>query len=460
LVSGHDGGTGASPLASIKNAGSVWEIGVAEAHQVLMMNGLRGRVTLRTDGGMKTGRDIIIAALLGAEEFNFGTAALIAGGCAMFRVCHLNTCPVGVATQREDLRAKFRGKPENIINFFNAVAEDVRHYLAKLGARNINEIVGRVDLLEQIDDPANPKSKLVDLSGLLHNPDPSGETDRFHTRQRNERFGGEGSLDEAILQEARDVILGESSRLVARYKVTNVNRDIGTQISGQIAYQHGNEGLPAGTIDLTFTGSAGQSFGAFLVNGLRLTLIGEGNDYVGKGINGGEIIVRPKPSETFAWNEQALLGNTCLYGATGGTLFAAGRAGERFAVRNSGATAVVEGVGDHGCEYMTVGTVVILGPTGSNFGAGMSGGLAFVYDTTDSLPKNINPAMIGLERLSVAEEIESLKQLVAAHVKATSSPYAQALLADWDAVVAKFWKVVPFAPTPDAPKPVFRYPAG
>ena len=457
LVSGHDGGTGASPLASIKNAGSVWEIGVAEAHQVLMMNGLRGRVTLRTDGGMKTGRDIIIAALLGAEEFNFGTAALIAGGCAMFRVCHLNTCPVGVATQREDLRAKFRGKPENIINFFNAVAEDVRHYLAKLGARNINEIVGRVDLLEQIDDPANPKSKLVDLSGLLHNPDPSGETDRFHTRQRNERFGGEGSLDEAILQEARDVILGESSRLVARYKVTNVNRDIGTQISGQIAYQHGNEGLPAGTIDLTFTGSAGQSFGAFLVNGLRLTLIGEGNDYVGKGINGGEIIVRPKPSETFAWNEQALLGNTCLYGATGGTLFAAGRAGERFAVRNSGATAVVEGVGDHGCEYMTVGTVVILGPTGSNFGAGMSGGLAFVYDPAESLPKNINPAMIGLERLSLPEEMASLKQLIGAHAKATTSPHAQALLADWDVAVAKFWKVVPFAPTADAPKPVYQY---
>ena len=457
LVSGHDGGTGASPLASIKNAGSVWEIGVAEAHQVLMMNGLRGRVTLRTDGGMKTGRDIVIAALLGAEEFNFGTAALIAGGCAMFRVCHLNTCPVGVATQREDLRAKFRGKPENIINFFNAVAEDVRHYLAKLGARNLNEIVGRVDLLEQIDDPANPKSKLVDLSGLLHNPDPSGETDRFHTRQRNERFGGEGSLDEAILQEARDVILGESSRLVARYKVTNVNRDIGTQISGQIAYQHGNEGLPGGTIDLTFTGSAGQSFGAFLVNGLRLTLIGEGNDYVGKGINGGEIIVRPKPSETFAWQDQALLGNTCLYGATGGTLFAAGRAGERFAVRNSGATTVVEGVGDHGCEYMTVGTVVILGPTGSNFGAGMSGGLAFIYDPTESLPKNINPAMIGLERLSLPEEMASLKQLIGAHVKATTSPHAQKLLADWETTVTKFWKVVPFAPTADAPKPVYQY---
>ena len=459
LVSGHDGGTGASPLASIKNAGSVWEIGVAEAHQVLMMNQLRGRVVLRTDGGMKTGRDIVIAALLGAEEFNFGTAALIAGGCAMFRVCHLNTCPVGVATQREDLRAKFRGKPENIINFFNAVAEDVRHYLAKLGARNLNEIIGRVDLLEQIDDPANPKTKLVNLAGLLHNPDPSGELDRYHTRERNERFGGEGSLDEAILQEARDVILGESARLVARYKVTNVNRDVGTQLSGQIAYQHGNEGLPAGTIDLTFTGSAGQSFGAFLVNGLRLTLVGEANDYVGKGINGGEIIVRPKPSETFQWQAQSILGNTCLYGATGGTLFAAGRAGERFAVRNSGATAVVEGVGDHGCEYMTGGLVVILGPTGTNFGAGMSGGLAFVYDAKDTFESSINPAMIGLERLNAQEEIDSLKKLIQTHFKITASPHAQALVENWEKTVSKFWKVVPFPPTADTPKPVYSFDA-
>src|SRR5690606_34641208 len=354
LVSGHDGGTGASPIASIKNAGSAWEIGVAEAHQVLMMNGLRGRVVLRTDGGMKTGRDIVIAALLGAEEFNFGTAALIAAGCAMFRVCHLNTCPVGVATQREDLRAKFRGKPENVINFFNAVAEDVRHYLAKLGARTLTALVGRVDLLEQIDDPSNPKTKLINLSGLLHNPDPSGELDRHNTRDRNERMP-DGSLDEAVLQEARDVILGKSARLVARYRITNINRDVGTLLSGAIAYQKGNAGLPSGTIDLTFSGSAGQSFGTFLVNGVRLTLNGEANDYVGKGMNGGEIIIRPHASETFVWKDQSIIGNTVLYGATGGHLFAAGRAGERFGVRNSGAIAVVEGVGDHGCEYMTGG---------------------------------------------------------------------------------------------------------
>ena len=457
LVSGHDGGTGASPLASIKNAGSAWEIGVAEAHQVLMMNGLRGRVVLRTDGGMKTGRDIVIAALLGAEEFNFGTAALIAGGCAMFRVCHLNTCPVGVATQREDLRAKFRGKPENIINFFNAVAEDVRHYLAKLGARTINDIIGRVDLLEQIDDPANPKSKLLNLSGLLHNPDPSGELDRYHTRERNERFGNEGSLDEAIVQDARDVLLKMSKSLVRRYKVTNVNRDVGTMLSGQIALLNGDEGLPSGTIDLSFTGSAGQSFGTFLVNGVRLTLHGEANDYVGKGINGGEIIIRPKATETFEWKDQSIIGNTCLYGATGGHVFAAGRAGERFAVRNSGATAVVEGVGDHGCEYMTGGVVVILGPTGVNFGAGMSGGVAFVYDEADTFAKKINPAMIGLERIASGAESDSLRNLIAMHFRLTGSKHAQNLVENWETALPKFQKVVPFPPTADFPKTVYSF---
>jgi glutamate synthase (NADPH/NADH) large chain/glutamate synthase (ferredoxin) len=459
LISGHEGGTGASPLASIKNAGSAWEIGVAEAHQVLMMNGLRNRVVLRTDGGMKTGRDIIVAAILGAEEFNFGTGALIASGCAMFRVCHLNTCPVGVATQREDLRAKFRGKPENVINYFNAVAEDVRGYLAKLGARTLNEIIGRTELLEQIDDPSNPKTKLVNLAGLLHNPDPTGELDRYHTRERNERFGAEGSLDETLLQEARDVILGKSARLVARYRITNINRDIGTHLSGQIAYQRGNNALPPGTIDLTFNGSAGQSFGAFLVGGIRLHLNGEANDYVGKGMAGGEIIIRPRPAEKYRWNENVIIGNTCLYGGTGGALFAAGMAGERFAVRNSGVTAVVEGVGDHGCEYMTRGTVVILGTVGINFGAGMSGGLAFVYDDKDILKDRINPQMIGIERLNNEEEIGSLKQLVAVHARLTGSPHANELLASWETAISRFWKVVPHPPTADLPKQVYAFDA-
>ena len=457
LISGHEGGTGASPLASIKNAGSAWEIGVAEAHQVLMMNGLRNRVVLRTDGGMKTGRDIVVAAILGAEEFNFGTAALIASGCAMFRVCHLNTCPVGVTTQREDLRAKFRGKPENVINYFNAVAEDVRGYLAKLGARSLNEIIGRTELLEQIDDPSNPKTRLVNLTGLLHNPDPTGEQERYHTRERNERFGAEGSLDETLLQEARDVILGKSARLVARYKITNVNRDVGTHLSGQIAYQRGNHALPPGTIDLTFNGSAGQSFGAFLVGGLKLMLNGEANDYVGKGMAGGEIIIRPKASEKYKWSDNVIIGNTCLYGATGGALFAAGWAGERFAVRNSGATTVVEGVGDHGCEYMTRGVVVILGSVGTNFGAGMSGGLAFVYDEKDTLQRQINPQMIGIERLNNEEEIASLRQLVSVHAKLTASPHANALLGSWENVISRFWKVVPHPPAPDTPKQVYSF---
>ncbi len=459
LVSGHEGGTGASPLASIKNAGSAWEIGVAEAHQVLMMNGLRNRVVLRTDGGMKTGRDIVVAAILGAEEFNFGTAALIAAGCAMFRVCHLNTCPVGVATQREDLRAKFRGKPENIINYFNAVAEDVRGYLAKLGARSLNEIIGRTELLEQIDDPATPKTRHVNLSALLHNPDPTGELERYHTRDRNERFGNDGSLDEAILQEARDVILGKSARLVARYKITNINRDVGTHLSGQIAYQHGNHALPPGTIDLTFTGSAGQSFGAFLVQGIRLTLNGEANDYVGKGISGGEIIIRPRATEKYTWHTNCIVGNTCLYGATGGSLFAAGWAGERFAVRNSGATAVVDGVGDHGCEYMTRGVVVILNRIGRNFGAGMSGGLAFIYDERNVVPERINPQMVGVERLNNEDEIASLRQLIGVQARLTGSPHAQSILDNWDTAISRFWKVVPHPPTADAPKAIYQFDA-
>ncbi len=457
LVSGHEGGTGASPFGSIKNAGSDWVLGVAEAHQVLMMNGLRNRVVLRTDGGMKTGRDIVIAALLGAEEYNFGTSALIAAGCAMFRVCHLNTCPVGVATQREDLRAKFRGKPENVINYFNAVAEEVRRYLARLGVKTLNEIIGRVDLLEQVDDPANPKTRLINLSGVLHDPDPTGGTERYHTRERNARFGNEGTLDETIVIEARDVITGHAAKLTGKYKVENANRDVGTYLSGQIAYARGNKALPPGTIDLQFTGSSGQSFGAFLVQGIRLKLIGEANDYVGKGMAGGEIVVTPKPKEKYVWKDNSIVGNTCLYGATGGYLFAAGCAGERFAVRNSGATAVVEGVGDHGCEYMTRGTVVVLGETGLNFGAGMSGGLAFIYDDKATFSERYNSQLIKTERLENADEIESLKKLVALHAEQTGSPHAKALAANWADEVKKFWKVVPLPPKADWPTPFFKF---
>jgi glutamate synthase (ferredoxin) len=458
LVSGHEGGTGASPLGSIKNAGSDWVLGVAEAHQVLMMNGLRNRVTLRTDGGMKTGRDIVIAAILGAEEFNFGTGALIAAGCAMFRVCHQNTCPVGVATQREDLRAKFRGKPENVIAYFNAVAEEVRHYLSRLGVHTLNDVIGRTELLEQIDDPANPKTRFINLSGVLHNVDPAGQLDRYHTRERNERFGSEGSLDEYIVQEARHVIAGRAGRFVGNYKVRNTNRCVGTHLSGQIAYlRGGSHPMTPRTIDLSLTGTAGQSFGTFLVEGVRMTLTGEANDYVGKGMSGGEIIIHPRSDEIFPWEINCIIGNTCLYGATGGLLFAAGWAGERFAVRNSGAIAVVEGVGDHGCEYMTRGTVVVLGRVGLNFGAGMSGGLAFLYDERNVVPQRYNPAMVSLERLETTDEIESLRRLVEAHAEATGSPHAKRLLADWNTTVAKFWKVIPHPPTAETPKPFYKY---
>ncbi len=457
LISGHEGGTGASPISSIKNAGSAWEIGVAEAHQVLMMNWLRGRVVLRTDGGMKTGRDIIIASILGAEEYNFGTAALIAAGCAMFRVCHLNTCPVGVATQREDLRAKFRGKPENIVNYFNGVAEDVRHYLARLGCRSIDEIVGRTELLEQIADEENPKTKTISLAGLLHDPDPSGQLPRIHTRQRNDRFGNEGSLDDTILQEVKEVVRGRSARYAGKYKVANTDRCVGTHLSGEIAYSLGNTGLAPGSIDLTLTGSAGQSFGTFLIQGIRLKLFGEANDYVGKGMNGGEIIVRPREREIFNWHENIILGNTCLYGATGGHLFAAGQAGERFAVRNSGSTAVVEGVGDHGCEYMTAGLVIVLGETGRNFGAGMSGGLAFVYDENEVFESRFNPAMISAEALEQDNEKESLRKMIELHAQLTGSPRAREILDNWTESVTRFHKVIPHPPNPETPKPVFQY---
>ncbi len=456
LISGHDGGTGASPYSSIKNAGSAWEIGLAEAHQVLMLNDLRTRVTLRTDGGMKTGRDIVIAALLGAEEYNFGTSALIAGGCAMFRVCHLNTCPVGVATQREDLRAKFRGKPEYIVNYFNAVAEDVRILMSRLGFRTVDEMVGRVDRLEQLDDPRNPKTAFLDFGKILHSVDAAWEQPRIHTRARNDRFGNEGSLDDTILQEAKETVTLKKPAFRGHYKVLNTNRNIGTHISGEIAYMHGNCGLQPATINLDLHGSSGQGFGTFLVQGIRLNLIGDANDYVGKGMTGGEIVVRPDPSAIFPWHENTIMGNTCLYGATGGYLFAAGQAGERFAVRNSGATAVIEGVGDHCCEYMTGGTVVCLGETGRNFGAGMSGGVAFVYDAAGTLPLRLNPEMVSLQRLDDNAEILSLRKLVELHFRLTTSPRAQQILDEWDVALARFQRVTPHT-GPEIEKPVFAF---
>ena len=329
--------------------------------------------------------------------------------------------------------------------------------LAGLGRRHDEPALALAHGREQIDDPGNPKTRFINLSGVLHDPDPSGQTERRHTRERNERFGNEGTLDEAIVLEARDVLTGASSHLVGRYKTTNANRDIGTYLSGKIAYLRGGRGLPPGAVDLTFTGSSGQSFGAFLVGGVRLKLIGEANDYVGKGMSGGEIVVRPKPEETFSWRENTILGNTCLYGATGGELFAAGGTGERFAVRNSGAVAVVESVGDHGCEYMTRGTVVVLGETGLNFGAGMSGGLAFVYDDFGSFERRCNIELVDVERLADADESESLRRLVERHAQLTESPHARSLVENWTAEALKFWKVAPRQSDGGRAKPLYRF---
>jgi glutamate synthase (ferredoxin) len=452
-ISGHDGGTGASPASSIKYAGSPWELGLSEVQQVLVLNDLRGRVMLRSDGGMKTGRDVIVAALLGAEEFGFGTAAAVAVGCTMARQCHLNTCPTGVATQREDLRAKFSGTPEHVVTFFTLLAEEVREYLASLGYRSIDEIVGRRDLLKQVAVGEDPRTRRLDLGKILADPDPAGARPHKRTQARNDR-PDDVPLDDQILVDAAAALdAGTPTRL--HYKVRNVHRTVGARLAGEIAYRYGDAGLEPGTIDITFEGSAGQSFGAFNIRGVRLQLVGEANDYVGKGMGGGELIVRPPKDSSFASHENTIVGNTVLYGATGGTFFAAGRAGERFAVRNSGAKAVVEGVGDHGCEYMTEGVVVILGETGRNFGAGMSNGVAYVLDESRELPKKLNPELVGMQQVTADADIEILRTLITRHRDVTESRRAKEILDRWDFFLPLFWKVAPhFALTEDGPMTV------
>ena len=450
LISGHEGGTGASPLSSVKHAGGPWELGVAETHQVLLLNGLRNRVTLRTDGGMRSGEDIIHATLLGAEEYNFGTAALIAMGCVYVRQCHLNTCPVGVATLNDNLRAKFKGKPENVVTFFNAVAEEVREIMASLGFRTIDHMVGRTECLRQKHIPDHPKANTLDLSRMIKDvvkDDPTAV--RYATRDRNDPEHDQ-PIDDIILQDAEEAIR-DGKPVSLSYKIDNTNRSVATKVSGEIGYQYGEEGLPEGTVELNLTGTAGQSFGAFLAPGIRLKLTGEANDYVGKSMSGGEIIIRPLPSHQFEPENNSILGNTIMYGSTGGCLYANGRAGERFCVRNSGGTAVVEGIGDHGCEYMTGGSVVVLGSTGKNFGAGMTGGIAFVYDLEDKFLSRYNDQLVGAERLSGAEDEAILKDLVIKQSEKTGSPLAAKLLADWEGVLTSFWKITPHIP---AAKPI------
>jgi glutamate synthase (NADPH/NADH) large chain/glutamate synthase (ferredoxin) len=440
-ISGMEGGTGASPLSSIKNAGCPWELGLAETQQVLMLNGLRGRVRLRTDGGIKTGQDVIMAALLGADEFGFGTASLVALGCDMARQCHLNTCPTGIATQRQDLiEKKYAGKVEWVVNYFNFVAEDVRETLANMGYRSLDEIIGRVELLEPKGLPDDHRGHLLTLEAILADVDPAGLLDRRCTQPRNDR--PYPLADERIMDEVMPAI--ESGKPV-RIETTIRNSDLtaGARIAGKVAYKYGLEGLPEGTIEITYRGSAGQSFGAWCTNGMRLILEGEANDYVGKGMSGGEIIVRPPANAAFEPRRNVIIGNTVLYGATGGRLFAAGRAGERFAVRNSGAVAVVEGAGDHCCEYMTQGVVVVLGPTGRNFGAGMSFGIAFVLDEDGSFPRKYNPELIELVRVESDDDRHLLRTLVEQHTEKTGSGWGQHILDNWDDFLPQFWKASP-----------------
>lgn len=438
LISGHSGGTGASPVSSIKYAGLPWELGLAETHQVLMLNRLRHRVRLRADGGIKTGRDVVIAAMLGAEEFGIGTASLVAMGCIMVRQCHSNTCPVGVCSQDPAMRAKFEGTPEKVINLFSFIAEDVRNILASLGFRTLNEIIGRTDLLRQVSRGADYLDDL-DLNSLLSQADP-GPFARYCTLEgRNEV---PDTLDAQMINDARP-LFDHGEKMQLHYNVQNTQRAIGTRISSLIVRQFGMKTLAPGHLTVRLRGSAGQSLGAFAVQGLKLEVLGDANDYVGKGLSGATITVRPSPSSTLVSNQNAIIGNTVLYGATAGELYAAGQAGERFAVRNSGATAVIEGCGSNCCEYMTGGTVVVLGEVGDNFGAGFTGGMAFVLDSNGGFTKRINPEALLWSRVTDPKWAESLRALVERHVEETGSAYASMLLHKWDEVLPQFWQIVP-----------------
>jgi glutamate synthase domain-containing protein 2/glutamate synthase domain-containing protein 3 len=440
LISGDSGGTGASPLSSIKHAGEPWELGLAEAHQVLVMNDLRGRIRLQTDGKLQTGRDVAIAAMLGAEEFGFSTAPLVAMGCIMMRKCHLNTCPVGIATQDPALRAKFRGTPENVINFFFFIAEQVRQYMAQMGFRRFDEMVGRVDMLDARNANDHWKAKDIDLSAILYYPEMPSRIARRCVQAQD--HGLSEALDYKLIDHARDSI-ENGTPIEIKLPIRNVHRTVGAMLSGEIARRHGSAGLPDNTIRFQFSGSAGQSFGAFLAKGVTLELEGDANDYVGKGLSGGRLIVYPPRSATFQPEENILIGNVALYGATSGEAFFNGMAGERFAVRNSGARAVVEGLGDHGCEYMTRGTVVVLGKCGRNFAAGMSGGIAYVLDEKgDFAAKRCNTAGVDLEPVP-AEDADLLYGIVNSHVEATDSVRGKWVLENWENMLPKFVKVFP-----------------
>ncbi len=448
LISGHDGGTGASPLTSIKHAGIPWELGLAETQQVLLLNRLRDRIVVQVDGQLKTGRDVVIAALLGAEEFGFATAALVVSGCIMMRVCHLNTCPVGVATQDPELRKKFNGKPEFVENYFRFVAEDVRELMAQLGFRTMNEMIGRADRLETRPAVDHWKAKGVDLSKILYQPElAEGASRRAVIRQDH---GLERALDVELIARASRALESEEP-VEIDMPIRNVNRTVGTMLGYEITRRYGGKGLPDDTVSIQFTGTAGQSFGAFVPRGVTMRLEGDSNDYFGKGLSGGKIAVYPPRQATFAAENNVIIGNVALYGATSGEAYVRGIAGERFAVRNSGALTVVEGVGDHACEYMTGGRVLVLGRTGRNFAAGMSGGVAYVYDPADTFRSRCNREMVELEGLSESDvssdgdsdDVTTVLGMLRSHVRFTGSTVAAGLLADWDEVKGRFVKVIP-----------------
>jgi glutamate synthase domain-containing protein 3 len=443
LISGDSGGTGSSPLSSIKHSGLPWELGVAETQQVLVQNGLRGRIVVQTDGQIKTGRDVAIATLLGAEEWGVATAALVVMGCIMLRKCHLNTCSVGVATQDPELRKQFSGDPESVINYFMMLAESLRAYMAKLGFKTVNEMVGRVDKLESRRAVDHWKARGLNLDNLVYKPEPAEGVALYHCEEQ--KHGLENAMDHLLIERAT-MALENGTPVEAEFPIRNSNRVVGTMLSGQIARKYGVHGLPDDTIRYTFKGTAGQSFGAFLAAGVSFRLEGDSNDYFAKGLGGGRIVVVPPDGSSFLPEENIIIGNVALYGSTGGEAYIRGTAGERFAVRNSAARAVVEGIGDHGAEYMTGGTIVVIGPTGRNFAAGMSGGVAFIYDPDDTFSSRFNPDMASLENVVAGSEDEAeLQELLQNHQRHTGSTVAERILGDWETSRRLFKKVMPEA---------------
>jgi len=452
-ISGGDGGTGASPLSSIKSAGGPWELGLTEAHSALYSNDLRNRVILRVDGGIRTGRDVVVSAMMGAEEFGFGTIAMIAEGCVMARVCHMNTCPVGVTSQRENLREKFPGTPEHVVNFFHFVAEETRGLMAHLGYSKFEDLIGRADLLKESESQINrvAKTKGIKLAPFYSGV-PNSKDDRSFLKSSEDgvsakdaivhKNGFSTDLDREVSanSDIQKVIKENTGEASAEYAIRNTDRSVCAMVAGDIARAHGNRGFK-GSVNVSFRGSAGQSFGAFVLPGLKVRLSGEANDYVGKGMHGGEIVVVPDEDAGFVAADSSIVGNACLYGATGGDFHANGRAGERFCVRNSGAYAVCEGTGDHCCEYMTGGVVVVLGSVGRNVGAGMTGGIGYFYDEDESLEERINLEIVKTQRILTVEADMQLKNIIQRHFELTGSEKAESILNNWDEEVKKFWQV-------------------